>query len=72
MLFIKEILMQFNNSLNLLVWGFPMMALMMGTGLYLSAGTGFLQFRRFRHIHRNPRHHPVYQGRHLQPYRQED
>lgn len=50
MLFIKEILMQFNNSLNLLVWGFPMMALMMGTGLYLSAGTGFLQFRRFRHM----------------------
>ncbi len=37
------------ESLNSFVWGVPMLALIVGTGLYFSVRTRFLQFTRFRY-----------------------
>ncbi len=36
-----------NKTLNDLVWGVPAMALILGVGLYLTLGSGFLQLRKF-------------------------
>ena len=35
------------NKLNSLVWGIPTISLILGTGLYFTAKTGFCQFTRF-------------------------
>lgn len=42
-----------NGAINGVVWGIPMMILIIGTGLYLSARTGFLQFRKFGYAMKN-------------------
>ena len=36
-----------NGIINEFVWGVPMMLLIVGTGLYFTLGTNFLQLRRF-------------------------
>ena len=36
----------FNAMLNNIVWGFPAMICILGVGIYLSARTGFVQFRK--------------------------
>lgn len=41
-----ETLSAFERSLNGLVWGWPMIVLLMGTGVLLTVLTGFIQFRR--------------------------
>ncbi len=42
----------FSKGLNNIVWGIPMLILLIGTGIYLSVRLGFLQFRRFGFIMR--------------------
>ena len=42
-----EILGWINDKM---VWGAPMLLLMLGTGIYFTARTGFFQIRRFTHI----------------------
>jgi len=39
----------FNETINNIIWGVPMIALMLGTGLYLSIRTGFIQVFEFRY-----------------------
>ena len=41
---IVEIVSQFNDAVNDIVWGIPMTLLIIGTGLYFSIRTGFLSF----------------------------
>lgn len=36
-----------NNAVNNFIWGVPAMVCIIGVGLYLSIGTGFLQIRKF-------------------------
>ncbi|QAT48683.1 sodium:alanine symporter family protein [Caproiciproducens sp. NJN-50] len=50
--FVKAILSA-NSWLNGIVWGIPTLILLIGTGLYLSIRTGFIQFRKFGYIMRN-------------------
>ena len=42
-----------NSKVNSVVWGPPMLILMLLTGLYLTCGTGFFQIRRFHHTIKN-------------------
>ena len=42
-----------NSAINGVVWGLPMMILILGVGVYLSVRTGFIQFRHFGHIMKN-------------------
>ena len=42
-----------NTWLNGLVWGIPMIILLLGTGLYLSIRTGFIQCTKFGYVMRN-------------------
>lgn len=42
-----------NGSVNDVVWGIPMMILIVGVGLYLSIRTGFLQFGKFGYAMKN-------------------
>ncbi len=42
-----------NNKINGIVWGIPMMILILGAGIYLSIGCGFPQFTHFAHIMKN-------------------
>ena len=46
---IKEV----NDAIYAVVWGIPMLILLAGTGLFLSARTGFLQLRRFSYAMKN-------------------
>jgi len=48
-----DLLKNANAALSTLVWGLPMMLLLLGVGLYYSARTGFLQFRKFGYAMRN-------------------
>jgi AGCS family alanine or glycine:cation symporter len=48
-----EQLGSFNSALNGIVWGPPMLILIVGTGIYLSTRVGFIQFRRFGHAMKN-------------------
>ncbi len=48
-----EIISRFNTALNGIVWGIPMMLLIVGTGLYFSLQTDFLQFFKFRYMLKN-------------------
>ena len=43
---ITEIINQFDS----LVWGIPMLALLLGTGVFLSIRLRFMQFRKFGYI----------------------
>ena len=40
---------QINNSVNAFVWGIPMLVLLIGTGIMMTARTGFFQLTHFRH-----------------------
>ena len=44
-----ETLFEIIGVINSIVWGPWMMVLVLGTGLWLSIGTGFIQFRKFGH-----------------------
>lgn len=48
-----ETIMAINGAINSVVWGPVMIILLMGTGLYFTARTGFLQFRKFGYILKN-------------------
>lgn len=47
---LMETLTDFSERLDAAVWGIPTLVLLLGTGIYLSARLGFLQFRRFGYI----------------------
>lgn len=42
-----ELIQNINSKVNSVVWGPPMLILMLLTGLYLTCGTRFFQIRRF-------------------------
>ena len=48
-----ETITRLNEALNQIIWGIPMMLLIVGVGLYLSLRLRFLQFRHFGHILKN-------------------
>ena len=48
-----NIITKVNGVLNGFAWGPVMLALLIGTGVYLSFRTGFIQVRRFGYIMRN-------------------
>ncbi|MBQ8636478.1 MAG: sodium:alanine symporter family protein [Clostridia bacterium] len=48
-----EIISKINEAVNGVVWGPIMLTLLIGTGLFLSAKTGFLQFRKFGYMMKN-------------------
>ena len=48
-----ELLRAINTAINDIVWGPVMLTLLIGTGLFLSVKTGFLQFRRFGYMLKN-------------------
>ena len=50
---ITEFISQLNALLNNVVWGLPMMALIIGTGLYFSIRTGFPQLSKFGYAMKN-------------------
>ena len=48
-----EWLANINDAINGVVWGIPMLVLLVGAGLVLSVMTGFIQFRKFGYAMRN-------------------
>jgi len=48
-----NIITTINDKINGFVWGLPMMILILGVGIYLSARCGFPQFKHFVHIMKN-------------------
>ncbi len=48
-----EMITKFSGQLNSLVWGVPMLLLLIGTGIFMSIRLGFLQFRKFGYIMKN-------------------
>ena len=48
-----EMITELNGKINSFVWGLPMMVLILGVGVYLSARCGFPQFTHFGHIMKN-------------------
>lgn len=48
-----EWIAKINTAVNGFIWGIPAMICIIGVGLYLSAGTGFVQIRRFGYAIRN-------------------
>ena len=44
---ILEIIANVNNAINSVVWGWPMIILILGTGILLTIRTRFLQIRKF-------------------------
>ena len=48
-----EMITELNGKINSFVWGLPMMMLILGVGVYLSARCGFPQFTHFGHIMKN-------------------
>ncbi len=48
-----ESIIRINDAINGFVWGPVMLVLLVGTGLYLSIATGFLQFSRFGYAMKN-------------------
>ena len=48
-----EFITNLNNTINGFVWGIPMMALILGVGVYLTVRCGFPQFLHFGHIMKN-------------------
>ncbi len=45
-----EMITSINNAVNSVVWGIPMLVLIIGTGIYFSFRLGFFQFIRFPHV----------------------
>lgn len=48
-----ETIMALSSRINGLVWGIPMLVLMVGCGIFMSSRLGFVQFRRFGYTMRN-------------------
>ena len=48
-----EMIASINGQINSIVWGLPAMILIVGTGIYMSFGTGFKQFTRFGYVMKN-------------------
>ncbi|MBQ2700643.1 MAG: sodium:alanine symporter family protein [Clostridia bacterium] len=48
-----EIITSVNSAVNSFAWGPVMLVLLVGTGIYLSIRTGFVQVRKFGHIMKN-------------------
>ncbi|MEG2221326.1 MAG: sodium:alanine symporter family protein [Oscillospiraceae bacterium] len=48
-----ELILSINGFVNGIVWGVPMMVLIVGAGIYFTIGTGFLQFRKFGYTMKN-------------------
>ena len=48
-----DAIIQINSAINGFVWGPVMLVLLVGTGLYLSISTGFVQFRKFGYAMKN-------------------
>ena len=48
-----ELIESINEALGGVVWGFPAMALLIGTGVYLSVRTGFIQIFEFKYAMRH-------------------
>lgn len=48
-----KVIANINDAINGVVWGFPMLALLIGTGLFLGFRNGFVQFRKFGFAMRN-------------------
>lgn len=48
-----ETISKLNDAISRIVWGIPMMLLIVGVGIYLTLRLDFLQFRHFGHILRN-------------------
>lgn len=48
-----ELISRINGELNSLVWGIPMMILIIGTGVYFSVRTDFIQFKKFKYAIKN-------------------
>ena len=48
-----DAIIQLNDTINGFVWGPVMLVLLVGTGLYLTIATGFVQFTRFGYSMRN-------------------
>ena len=46
-IFMFELITKVNGAVNSFIWGIPAMICIIGVGLYLSIGTGFIQIRRF-------------------------
>ena len=44
---IIDVITEVNSAVNGVVWGWPVIILILGTGLLLSVRTGFLQIRKF-------------------------
>ena len=42
-----------NAAVNNVVWGIPMLVLLLATGVYLTVGTRFFQVRRFGYVIKN-------------------
>ena len=45
-----QVVTDVNGAINNVVWGVPMLALLIGTGLLISILTGFFQFRKFGYV----------------------
>ena len=48
-----QMITDINKYINDIVWGLPMMVLILGVGVYLSVRCGFIQFTKFGHIMKN-------------------
>lgn len=48
-----DFIMKINGAVNSFVWGPVMLALLIGIGLFITAKTGFLQFRKFGYMMKN-------------------
>ncbi len=48
-----DLITKINGTINGIVWGLPMMVLILGVGIYLSIRCGFPQFCHFLHIMKN-------------------
>ncbi|MGM9618786.1 MAG: alanine/glycine:cation symporter family protein [Oscillospiraceae bacterium] len=48
-----EMIANINGAVNNFVWGIPAMILIVGTGVYMSIGTGFKQFTRLGYVLKN-------------------
>ncbi|WP_373471380.1 alanine/glycine:cation symporter family protein [Carnobacterium alterfunditum] len=45
-----DIFMEINETINGIVWGWPLLALILGTGIYLTVRTGFISFTKFSYV----------------------
>ena len=46
-------IMAINSTVNGIVWGIPMLILIVGTGIYMTVRLGFFQFRHFGYVMKN-------------------